>query len=588
MTPLVFSGNRGWLHSPAGNGPLREGIVFFSAYGVEDLATRHSLSRLAAQLSDTGHPVLRFDLPGTGDSLGNWDDAASLPAWVEAGQKAVDVLLCLSGGTSVSLLGLRLGGLIASLVAGKLQTKGQTVGSMALLAPILDGRQHMREWRTLSNSTIPLTIAGFPINEELRQAITAITPEQFVSTPAQRVFLAAPGTAKYLSEIESEWRKHTLVTSVPYPGLAEHIGNPTMSRPPAEMFERLREWFGEDQLTAQEIEENRFAKTLRTPGQATLASNNFVEEGEVLDIENGLAGIWCSPNLQTAKTIVVFCNAGRNPHTGWARSSVTEARRLAEHGIASLRFDLTGFGDSPPMSEQPLELLYCKAGIPQLKAVVDTIEKRHGPDTKICLVGACSGGYLAFHEAINDTRISGLVLVNVQRFIWQEGTSLQASMRATGKSTRAYRQQAISLETWKRLIGGKIDVATISRTLMQRGWNGAIQIVSHQGKRLQRFLMNALGDSAALLQDSKSIISQGFAALTARGTKTVVIYGEDDGGRDEFARYFDTDSYRFTQQPGARLVIIPDTDHDLTPIPAREQLFAEILAVCISPESMHP
>ena len=69
MTPLVFSGNRGWLHSPAGNGPLREGIVFFSAYGVEDLATRHSLSRLAAQLSDTGHPVLRFDLPGTGDSL---------------------------------------------------------------------------------------------------------------------------------------------------------------------------------------------------------------------------------------------------------------------------------------------------------------------------------------------------------------------------------------------------------------------------------------------------------------------------------------------------------------------------------------
>ena len=43
MIPIAFAGNRGWLQLPSENAPRREGVVFFSAYGVEDLATRHSL-----------------------------------------------------------------------------------------------------------------------------------------------------------------------------------------------------------------------------------------------------------------------------------------------------------------------------------------------------------------------------------------------------------------------------------------------------------------------------------------------------------------------------------------------------------------
>ena len=311
MIPLVFSGNRGWLHLPLKNAPLREGIVFFSAYGVEDLATRHSLVCLAERLSNAGHPVLRFDLPGTGDSLGNWDDSASLPTWVDAGLEAVEVLRRVSGSVSVSLLGLRLGGLIASLVAQQLQTDGQTVMGLALLAPTLDGRQHMRECRALSDGSSPLTIAGFPINEALRQAIAGCNPKQFERAAAQRVFLAIPGTAKFLPELEIEWRKDVPVCSVPYFDLADHIGNPTMSRAPTGMFERLKEWFGESLPIAEEIGTNLPSTTVFTPAHASLADSDFVEDGEVLNIENGIAGIWCSPDRQPPHTIVIFCNAGR-------------------------------------------------------------------------------------------------------------------------------------------------------------------------------------------------------------------------------------------------------------------------------------
>lgn len=583
MIPVVFSGNRGWFYRPADQLPRRDGVVFFSAYGVEDLSTRASLARLAARLAAIGHPVLRFDLPGTGDSLGNWDDAASLPAWVAAGEDAVAALQRLSGSRSVSLLGLRLGGLVASLVARQLPADGQTVTRLALLAPILDGRQHMREWRALSDGSLPLTIAGFPINEALRQAIAGMTPEQFLTPPAPRIFLAIPGTAKYLPPLESEWRKQVPVCSVAYPDLAEHIGNPTLSRAPAALFERLLEWFEHDLASVPAAELTGAEPQVLLPAQASLVGDGFVEEGECLAIENGLAAVWCSPTRQPPAATVVFCNAGRNPHIGWARSSVSLARRLADHGIASLRFDLSGLGDSPAMAVQPPELLYSKAGIPQLREVLASVVRRHGPDNKICLLGACSGGYLAFHESLDDARVSGLLLVNVQRFIWEEGTSLQASMRTAGKSTQAYRQQAFSSATWKRLFGGQVDVVTVLRTLLSRAWAVALRAVYRIDQRLHCLFLQVLGQTPAAADDTPASVRQGFAALAARGTKTVVIYGEDDGGRDEFARYFGSTSRQFSDLPGARLVIIPDTDHDLTPLAARQQLFAEILASCQSP-----
>lgn len=568
MIPLVFSGNRGWLHLPEENLPRNEGIVFFPAYGVEDLATRHSLARLADGLAAAGHPVLRFDPPGCGDSLGNWDDAATLPAWIDAGEQAVETLRQATGATSTGLLGLRLGGLVACLLAERLRAAGQPPSSLTLLAPVLDGRQHMREWRALSADASPLTIAGFPISEELRQAIAGITPGQFATPPAPRIFLGIPGTARYLSELETLWRQSASVHAEPYPELAEHIGNPTLSRAPAEMFKRLQAWFGEGPSS----QPTGLTKTPAGALPASLAGDNFVEQGELLAIANGLAGIWCSPRQEAARAIVVFCNAGRNPHTGWARSSVSHARRLAGHGIASLRFDLAGLGDSPPPSEDSAELLYSKVGMPQLRATLDAVEKRFASDIPVCVVGACSGGYLAFHEAVDDARISKLILINVQRFIWQEGTSLQASMRTAGKSTQAYRQRAFTLATWKRLLGGKVDVAAVAGALSRRAW----RLLADAGRG---WLMKI--SAAPQAPETASMIRRGFAEMAARGTQTLVIYGEEDGGRDEFARYFGNDGRGFSGLPGARLLIIPDTDHDLTPLAAREQLFTEILGACL-------
>jgi hypothetical protein len=63
--PVTFAGCFGWLH-PA---PGRRGVVLCNAWGQEALCAHRSWRLLAMDLAAAGLPTLRFDYPGTGDSL---------------------------------------------------------------------------------------------------------------------------------------------------------------------------------------------------------------------------------------------------------------------------------------------------------------------------------------------------------------------------------------------------------------------------------------------------------------------------------------------------------------------------------------
>jgi pimeloyl-ACP methyl ester carboxylesterase len=544
VIPLVFARSRGWLTLPPAGQAVREGIVFFGAYGVEELSTRYSLAQLATRLAAAGHPVLRFDWPGTGDALGDWDAAAQLPSWVEAGRAAVQALQQHSGVQPVCLLGLRLGGMVATLVAQALQAAGTPVQGLALLAPVLQGRQYIREMRALSHGTEPLAVAGFPFSRETQEAIAALDLSTMAQPPAARVFLGVPSATKAMDTVQAQWGTHAHVHSAAYPDLAQHIGNPTMSRAPAELFDALVAWFAQQPPVAGAPVQVQHGANLPT----RLADAHFVEDGAIIPAEVGLAAVWCQPaQAASAGAVVVFCNAGRNSHVGWARGTVTMARQLAAAGIASVRFDLAGLGDSPPLPNPPAEVLYSTAAIPQLRAVVDHVRRAQGEKTAICVMGSCSGGYLAFHQALSDVRIAALVLVNVQRWVWKEGMSLQAAMRSTGRSTQAYRQRMWQRDTWMRLLRGEVDVAAVLRAL---------------GARVLRAVRLPSGDLGRT--------RRGFSALADRECRVSVVYSEDDGGRDEFARYFGDNASTFTALPHTQLTVLPDADHDLSDRAARE------------------
>ena len=63
--------------------------------------------------------------------------------------------------------------------------------------------------------------------------------------------------------------------------------------------------------------------------------------------EDGLLGILTEPVSPPRGPAILFLNAGVLHHVGPFGWYVSLARRLAELGFLSLRFDLSGIGDSP-------------------------------------------------------------------------------------------------------------------------------------------------------------------------------------------------------------------------------------------------
>ena len=82
--PVVFDGptgpTPGWWHAVVA--PTRQVVVLCAPWGDEDIGAYRGLRNLAMTLADAGWPVLRFDLPGQGDSFdGPLASDAQLDAW---------------------------------------------------------------------------------------------------------------------------------------------------------------------------------------------------------------------------------------------------------------------------------------------------------------------------------------------------------------------------------------------------------------------------------------------------------------------------------------------------------------------------
>lgn len=105
---------------------------------------------------------------------------------------------------------------------------------------------------------------------------------------------------------------------------------------------------------------------------------------------------------------VVFLNAGILHRVGPNRLHVRIARELARRGFASLRFDLSGVGDSPPRTDG---LSLGAAALSDIREALDFLAAELGVSSFI-LIGLCSGADLAFRAALADGRVVGAALID--------------------------------------------------------------------------------------------------------------------------------------------------------------------------------
>jgi pimeloyl-ACP methyl ester carboxylesterase len=112
------------------------------------------LRRLAEKLAAAGHPVLRFDYRGSGESGGD-PGARHWPHLAEDLAAARAAIVKLSGKDNVVLLGLRLGGTLVLQEA----LKGG-VDAVIALAPIVSGAAQVRQWKMRTKIRAELTSAA--------------------------------------------------------------------------------------------------------------------------------------------------------------------------------------------------------------------------------------------------------------------------------------------------------------------------------------------------------------------------------------------------------------------------------------------
>ena len=134
------------LHAPAAPAS-GEAFVFCHPLAEEKLWTHRSLVTFARDLAAGGHAVLRVDMTGSGDSDGDFSDV-SVTSSTEDICVAIDDVRRRTGVDRVSLLGLRFGATIASLVAER-----SAVHRLVLWAPIVDGDRHLQELLRINVAT---------------------------------------------------------------------------------------------------------------------------------------------------------------------------------------------------------------------------------------------------------------------------------------------------------------------------------------------------------------------------------------------------------------------------------------------------
>jgi pimeloyl-ACP methyl ester carboxylesterase len=558
MIPVSFASSFGWLHDANGNC----GIVICPAQGVEDLCTHKSLRLMADAFAKQGYPALRFDYAGTGDSLGSDREPQRVEAWIASIEAAVEWLRANTKVDKVVLVGLRLGSALASIAADRLNT----ISGLILLAPIVSGRAYMRELSTLSNFirktegpdkaslAADLEIAGFIFTPETVKDISAIDLKAFRAAPAPKVLVAAVESQASAARLCQSWTAlGSEVERQIFHNYTEFMMDPAFSRFPAETMQQLLDWLATHFPSAS----NRVAK--QYAAYQPQEEEYFSEYPVLFDVHRNLFGMMCIPDdLAYERPVVIYLNSGANHHIGWGRSTVEVCRKLAGLGLVSLRIDIGAIGDSPD-PDPGQQVLYRKESTLDVSAAIDWLEAQGFHN--VTVIGLCAGAHLGFHSALEDPRISRVIMVNLQVFLWRKTDSLVVAFNEAYQSTGFYLKRLFLPETWRRLSRGEIKTSGILRAVSARLRKKAIASFS--------FVSSQLGNHTS---SEINTIREWMKALDRRKVAQHYIYSVGDAGLDELSLYRRIKGGQVKNAPFVSLDFIENADHNLSQHAARDTL----------------
>jgi exosortase A-associated hydrolase 1 len=217
--------------------------------------------------------------------------------------------------------------------------------------------------------------------------------------------------------------------------------------------------------------------------------------------EDWLYGVVSLPPGECTRGVLIVVG-GPQYRAGSHRQFTLLARSLAQNGIAAMRFDYRGMGDS---QGEPRDFLSVED---DLRAAIDAFTRAVPGLRDIVLWGLCDGASASVTYAATDARVRGLVLLNP----WVRTDNGIA--RTTLK--HYYRERLMDAAFWRDVLRGKLSYTRSLKSMLQLA---RMALGSPSGARTKASDQDALPDrmyAGMHAFDGPVLVVLSGADLTAR------------------------------------------------------------------------
>ncbi len=242
---------------------------------------------------------------------------------------------------------------------------------------------------------------------------------------------------------------------------------------------------------------------------------------------------------------ILFLNAGWLHRVGPNRIYVGMARSMADLGFATLRFDLSGIGDSRNRHDH---LQSKQSATSDVRDAMAYLSSAQGVE-RFILIGHCSGADLALDVAVTDAAVVGAVLIN--GFYFSEMPEESTPAMYAHFLARNIGRHLLNVQSWRRVLTRRHDLRRLLLALRYRLSRGKGRDVPAHGEVERRSV---------------------WQTLTERDTELLLVYSEGSAAYDRFRLAFEEHCRALEASRKLQVEVILQTDHLFTPISQQQYL----------------